>query len=69
MPEIKIVRLALDRMKNLGPKLLITGYSDGKVHFSVESYNVKSTVKFGDLRIFNLGKHLFSDVILHYKSS
>ncbi|CAL8120024.1 unnamed protein product [Orchesella dallaii] len=54
MPELKMVRLALDRMKNLGPRLTIRASRQGKLSLSVDSYNVKCTVKFNDLRVYDL---------------
>ncbi|ODM92539.1 Checkpoint protein HUS1 [Orchesella cincta] len=46
MPDLKLVRLALERMKNLGPRLLIKASSAGKLTLSVETSSVKCIVKF-----------------------
>ncbi|ODM90921.1 Checkpoint protein HUS1 [Orchesella cincta] len=54
MPELKMVRLALDRMKNLGPRLTITANRRGRLSLSVDAYNVKCTVKFNDLRVYDI---------------
>jgi len=54
MPDIKIVRRTLERLKNLGPKLTVTASNLGKLCFTVESYAVKSCVTYSDLRIFEV---------------
>lgn len=58
MPDLKLVRLALERMKNVGPRLNILATNDGRLFLSVSSYNVKCTVKYGDLRVYDISKRL-----------
>jgi hypothetical protein len=56
MPDLKIVRQTLERLKNLGPKLTVTASEEGKLCFSVESYSVKSCVTYDELRMYEIGK-------------
>ncbi|CAL8147030.1 unnamed protein product [Orchesella dallaii] len=53
IPEMQMVRVAMERMKNLGPRLLVKASSAGKLVFSAENSNAKVTIKFPDGRLLD----------------
>jgi len=55
MPDLKIVRQTLERLKNLGPKLSISANKSGKLYFSAETNAVRSSVTYSDLRLYDTG--------------
>jgi len=55
MPELKLLRLAMDRIKNLGKLLTIRATNGGRFTLAVDTYNVKCNVKFSELRTFETG--------------
>jgi len=54
--DMKHFRLAMERMRNIGPKLIVKMNDEGSLVLSVESYNVQSTVKFQDLGVCDVGE-------------
>jgi hypothetical protein len=57
IPDLKQLRLSVERLKSLGPKLSMQAdKKEGVLTMSVESYNVNGCVKFRELRKYQLGE-------------
>lgn len=56
MPELKLLRLAIERMKNIAPKLVFKMNKEGRLIILVSTYSVQSTVTFSDLMVHNIGR-------------
>lgn len=60
MPELKFVRLTIERMKSVAPKIIFKmskGIDEGGLILSASTYNVQCTVTFNDLKVINLGEN------------
>jgi len=51
VPEIRLVRSALERIKGSGSRATVTGCSDGWLEIAMNKFTVKSAVKFKDLTV------------------
>ncbi|CAG7787170.1 unnamed protein product, partial [Allacma fusca] len=56
MPELKSVRASLERIKSGGSRLSVVATPDGSLSFSIDGFTVTSTVKFTNLRVFDIGE-------------
>ena len=52
MPEVKVFRAALERIKSSSSRMTVKASTDRNISFSAENYTVTSTVKFNGLRVF-----------------
>ncbi|XP_021946466.1 checkpoint protein HUS1 [Folsomia candida] len=53
MPELKHLRLMIERMRNVSQKLIFKMGKEGKLVLSVVTYNVESKVTFNDLTVID----------------